>query len=419
MNTEIRRVFLTATLIGCFIEFTGASALIGQEEETREQQHATPFRLMSDAKDARLREHLPKVLNDGLKDIFKDERLLLYTETEMPRAYQDWDGALQGIHSAYYNISADRSEPFGNANREFPWGHPAGTHRTSGLKTFRFLWLPKDGEGKTLPVVWFPKFYRGDNSSGYGWTFPVGAIVGEVLMLPSPNYDYYCTFEVRLRIREKGDWAVDVYRPYSSAEDLAKRITELRPNWKDSEKLTHVINSLLEKKNLTVDRLVDFHPRRSFDETMGEDYLPSIEDEKLVVELLTKTPFQSVLGKPWRYGKNNKWTAAPTTSADFHIVPANYDAGFVEVDRESCIRCHETVGMHVRDFQFGRDWYGRVRGSDGIFSFHPFHPAYISGNGSGGRPLMRGDMIEGGVLARYNQRIHPVKYYNKAMTIEN
>ena len=45
----------------------------------------------------------------------------------MPPAYQDWSGGLDGLHSPFYNISAVRSEPIGNANREFPWGSPYRT----------------------------------------------------------------------------------------------------------------------------------------------------------------------------------------------------------------------------------------------------------------------------------------------------
>ena len=37
---------------------------------------------------------------------------MLYTEAEMPPAYQDWRGDLQGVHSPSYNISANGSEPF-------------------------------------------------------------------------------------------------------------------------------------------------------------------------------------------------------------------------------------------------------------------------------------------------------------------
>ena len=69
----------------------------------------------------------PKSTDTWLNELKKKD-ILFYNDRVMPHAYQDWDGALQGIHSPLYNISAVRSEPIGNANREFPWGSPAGLH---------------------------------------------------------------------------------------------------------------------------------------------------------------------------------------------------------------------------------------------------------------------------------------------------
>ena len=86
--------------------------------------------------------------------LLDDPRLLIYSDAEMPKAYQFFDGAFPGVHSVSYNISANGSEPFGNGNREFPWSHPAGTHRATNLSTFRFLWLSQGFTGIFWPVVW-------------------------------------------------------------------------------------------------------------------------------------------------------------------------------------------------------------------------------------------------------------------------
>ncbi len=157
---------------------------------------APTVQLMSAEKEQRLRKMLPRVADPDLQKILDDPRLILYTEREIPRAYQFFAGGLQGVHSAYYNISANGSEPYGNGNREFPWGHPAGTQRTSGVEVFRFLWLPHDAQGNPRPVVWYRKHLRGDSGDGYGWTFPVGALVGEVLAMTGPD-GYAYTFEMR------------------------------------------------------------------------------------------------------------------------------------------------------------------------------------------------------------------------------
>ena len=307
-----------------------------------------------------------------------DPRLLIYTDAEMPKAYQFFDGAFPGVHSVEYNISANGSEPFGNGNREFPWSHPAGTHRASNLSAFRFLWLPRDSKGVFWPVVWHR---QAGAAGGYAWTVPVGAVLGEVLAVRGPaGRDY--TFELRIRRREVGFWDVDIYRPFPTAADLARRIKQLRPQWKSHTNLVQLCSHLEDKRPLAVRVLADAQPlERPFQQTMGVDELPPL-DGKLVVELLTTTPFRSALGRVWRDDADGVATCAPTTASPFHIIPVNYDAGFVSLDSQSCMRCHSTTNQSVRTFNARRDWYGRIRGADGIFSFHPFAvPPSISSNG--------------------------------------
>ncbi|MBX3411874.1 MAG: hypothetical protein KF708_04090 [Pirellulales bacterium] len=371
------------------------------------------FSFMSAQKEARLRALLPQIDDRAMSELLADDHLLLYTEEEMPRAYQFWDGMFPGVHSPNYNISANNSEPFGNGNREFPWGSPAGTHRTSDLTSFRFLSLPRGADGKQLPVVWYRRALTGDGRMGYAWTFPKGAVLGEVLCLRGPDGKDYA-FELRIRRREVNDWGVDVFRPFPATEDLAERIKELRPGWYEQEKLARFVSYLAEPRELPSMRLVDQQPgQRAFEQRMGLDTLPALDDDMLVTELLTTTPFRSALGATWRFGTNGQRTAAPTTDAKFHIVPASYDAGFVDVDRVSCVRCHETVNQSVNRFNAGRDWYGRIRGSDGIFSFHPFSHGSISGNGYVNSVSMRGDMQTAGLLQRYDPKKHPAENYTK------
>lgn len=370
-------------------------------------------RLVSAERDRQLRRNLPRVDDPQIQALLDDPRLILYTEREMPRAYQAWDLGLDGVHLASYNISANGSEPHGNGNIEFPWGTPAGTHRAQHVRSLRFLWLPTDDEGRTLPVVWYRKRLAGDRSPGYAWSFPKGAVLGEVLMIHAPD-GYAYTFEMRLRIRELNDWAVDVFRPFPTALDLAERIKELRPEWAAESDLVALIEHLEGDVALPRRMLASHHPAEQvFRSTMGVDELPPIEDEGLVADLLTRTTFTSALGQMWRDGDRGTWTAAPTTRARFHVVPANYDAGFIEVDRHSCMRCHETVNQDVDRFQPARDWYGRIRGSDGIFSFHPFEPSSISGNGYSRPAAIRKSLIEGGLVARYQRDKHPADIYQQ------
>jgi hypothetical protein len=372
-----------------------------------------PFRLMSAEHEARLRSYLPHVEDEAVRQLLADERLILYTEAEMPRAYQDWDGALQGVHSAYYNISADGNEPFGNGNREFPWGGPAGTHRVENLTSFRFLRLPLDEQGRPLPVVWYRQRMPRDTTAGYAWTFPVGTVFGEVLRQRAPDGKQY-TFELRLRYREYGKWTVDVLRPFPTAKDLARAIEQRRPRWRANEPLAKLVEHLQSPLDMQRHKLTDQHPTLiSFKQSMGIDSLPPAGDDALVVELLTQTPFRSALGEEWRRSIGGVRACAPTTEAPFHIVPGKYDAGFVDADSISCMRCHETVGQHVREFQPGRDWYGRIRGSDAIFSFHPFCPTCVSDNGYGRTVKLRPELVKAGLLEQYDTERHPADVYQQ------
>lgn len=404
-------VWTVIGLWGCLLAAQGMAAEPSSKPTVTKAQ-ASPFRLMTAQREASLRRLLPKVDDPDTQAILDDPALLLYTDQEMPECYQIWDGQLPGVHAVSYNISADSGEPYGNGNIEFPWGAPAGTHRATSVSTFRFVRLPKDQNGKVMPITWYQKHLSGDTMPGYAWTYPVGTVFGEVLTMKAPWGPHY-TFELRLRIRENGDWNVDVFRPFPTAEGLSTRIKELRPEWRSKPTLAKLVTHLDSPIKMQRRILSNNHPGRVIYQAMGVDYLPAAGDDALVVKLLTTTPFRSALGSTWRKSTNGLHTCAPTTTARFHIVPANYDGGFIEADRVSCRRCHETVNHHVREFQDGRDWYGRVRGSDGIFSFHPFEPASISRNGYGGSVQMRHEFVRAGILERFNARRHTPRVYNR------
>jgi len=408
----LRKAMVTAATI---VALLSSGHVNGEEpsEKVDAETKAPPkhLQLVSAEKERALRSQLPVVEDGAIQEILDDARLILYTEKEMPKAYQDWSGDLQGVHSPSYNISANNSEPFGNGNREFPWGTPAGTHRTKGVESFRFLWLPMDEEGNVRPIVWFKHHLSQSVRKGYAWRFPVGTVFGEVLMIKGPDGKKH-TFELRVRIREFDNWAVDAFRPFRSAEELAFAIRNRRPDFDQSSSLAKLVSHLESPVELVSHRLANRHPGKVFRQSMGVDELPALGDDALVAELLDETVFKSCLGGTWRRGTNGVATCAPTTKAAFHIVPANYDAGFVEVDRVSCIRCHESVNQHVRRFEAGRDWYGRIRGSDGIFSFHPFSLDSISYNGYGGGVRMRRELIDAGLLVKFDKQKHPHEIYH-------
>ena len=398
-----RYILLGAIAVSAQVASSEARAMMSDAPEDARKEALV--RLMPQKNETRLRDCLPKVDDADVQAVLNDPRLILYTDREMPKAYQFWNGQFPGVHRASYNISANGSEPFGNGNREFPWSTPAGTHRAKDVWAFRFMRLPQDKNGKVHPVVWYRTRQSGDGRQGYGWRFPAGAVLGEVLMMRGDDGKDYC-FELRVRFREVDDWAVNVFRPFPRAETLVQRIKELRPDWAEQPSLKDAVELMSTPANLPERKLADKHPRKTFNQKMGVYVLPSLDDDQLVRELLTKTVFKSSLGEYWFAGANGTVAAAPTTEERFHVVPAKYDAGFIEVDRASCMRCHETVNQPVDKFQAGRDWYGRIRGSDGIFSFHPFDPSCVSPNGFSQPVRMRKELVSAGVIEKYDPEKH-------------
>ena len=225
------------------------------------------------------------------------------------------------------------------------------------------------------------------------------------------------TFEMRIRTREYGYWDVNVFRPFPNSAALSRRIKELRPDWQDQTELARFVEHLDEPLDMKARTLADKQPaKRTFSQTMGVDSLPELKDQKLVSQLLSGTEFHSTLGEVWRQSPSGVKTYAPTTETGFSIVPAKYDAGFVQVDRTSCMRCHDSVAKSVREFNPGRDWYGHIRGSDGIFSFHPFAPESVSDNGIGRSVKMRGELEKTGVIAKYDPDKHSPRVYQSLDT---
>ena len=312
--------------------------------------------------------HIPSSRDGVLNRISNNPKLLVYTEKEMPKAYQDFAGALPGIHSPSYNISADKPrELYGNPNVEFPWGSPAGTESVPDdeFSTFKFLLLPED-----RPIHVSRKYLTGDSRPTHVWRFPDGTLVGEVLQIYYKGE--YFTFEVRLRHKEEGRWKSTSYRPFENLQQF---------------KSFCIVNGedlLLEKKTVK-------QSHQLFEGEVVTTSLGKVSDD--LVKKALRRPFVSVHDREWAEG-----AYAPTTDVSFHIVPKGFKAATVEVSSKSCMRCHESTLKHASDFDFRRDWYGRVRGSDGIFSFHPFDPSSISYSGIYQGETIRKSFIDSGIV---------------------
>ena len=311
---------------------------------------------------------LPKIQDSIINSRIKSDSVYFYSDKTMPKAYQDFEGALRGIHSPSYNISANYSEPFGNGNVEFPWGKPAGMHRVKNFSQLKFINLPNNKKIE----------YEKNNDGSYNWEFPEDTLIGEILFVKLK--DEPIVFEIRTRRKLDGKWRPNVFRPFPTVDDLIDTIKNRWPNYSEFEDLKKLIDHLKNNDSTVTLKLEDDQPNKVFSSTADVDYLPKINDEN-VVFLLKNTTFKSCVDKFWRNTKNP--AAAPSTKEDFHIVPKNYDGAFINVDSKSCMKCHENTNDHVNKFDSGRDWYGRIRGNDGIFSFHIFDKDCISYQGTG------------------------------------
>ncbi len=362
-------------------------------------QVATPQRTQQ------LRTYLPTLDDPDMQKVLDDKRLILYTEREMPKVFQQPAGDGPPLwYSAYDNIAAE-PDPHGQGNNEFPWRDPAGSHNQASV---RFVWLP---EGRPI-VYWWERLPATaiNEQASLNWIYPVGAIVGEVLLVTDPQGKFH-GHEVRVRIRRADAWEPRVYRPYVSPESLAARIKQLRP---DSPQAQAAAVQVLKPLSNETKTLADNHPRRqAFRETAATDVLPPL-DPKHVNELLDTVSFTEVTGLPWKESGNVK-AHAPTSTGGYSIVPPGYQGNFVPVDQKSCTRCHETTGHHVDEFavhnaNYGghvRHWYGRIRGSDGIFSLHP-----IDARDRRYRAVsVRRDLVAVGMFAAYNPEQHPKHIY--------
>jgi hypothetical protein len=346
------------------------------------------IRLVSGENHQKLLKFLPQS-NDKWLATLKDQDIIFYTDAEMPAAYQH-DG---GVHSPLYNISAAQPrEPFGNANREFPWKGTAGLDDSPNGISVQFVLFPPGGQ-----ILYWQELLPHERRYAYVWEYPVGTVFGEMLLVRDQN-GYGAPFEIRTRTKtadKKTPWRVNLYRPFASPAELIARIKKLDPGWKTNE----AFQAYLKNGEVAVETLVNRHPVKVIDRVALADELPLL-DEALVWELL-KTPFKSVLGQEW-VKSGSTMGFAPTTKADFHIVPKNYQGHHLAVSSRACMTCHDTVNKHVNEFEFNRDWYGRVRGSDGIFSFHIFEPSSISYNGFSYAPRIREEFVRAGLLQAWS-----------------
>jgi hypothetical protein len=391
-------------LLACALCLIGGNGALAQQ-------------IMPADKAAALRQSFPKTDIERWNKLFADPKTVLYTDAEILPAYQHADRGLLHVgrggssigqnsntsfHWVGYNISADPNESAkgpgrgGNGNIEFPWRTPGGVDKSeNAIGKFRFFRLPDAPGGKVYPVAYFPETLGGSRMGrhrGMAWIFPTGTVFGEVLALRD-SVGELNTFEVRLRIRQEGYWDIEILRPFPTSGDLESALKE-----RGLDQLAAKIEAAPVQTRTLRDRS---HPTQvAFVSTTGSVELPAI-DPDLAKTLLNDTPFKSAVGAKWK-GE----ASAPTSLQNFGIVPKEYFGTHLGTDTDSCMECHKHTLRHVDTFDVGRDWYGYVRGSDGIFTWHPIDQATISRSGSAQSPRIRADFIRAGWVAPFDPAVH-------------
>jgi len=365
---------------------------------------AAQVQLCAPAKVAALRAELPATTNPEWQALFHDAATLFYSDEEMPAAYQ-FRG---GFHLARHNLSGEPTEPFGNANREFPWRTPGGIDQAEEkVAKFTFLHLPAKEDGGRWPIVYWREVWsdRGDPSPLLLWIFPIDTTIGECLLLVDSRGARHA-FEVRLRIRRPDGWGVEILRPYPTVDSLLAKLEQL-----GTDEARQVAAQLREVRAVPLGELRDPRPRAfvTFAARAPVETLPPMS-ETLAAELLA-APFQEAAGVVWRETVSHESDViSPTSSQDFSIVPKGYTAAFLGNDSTGCANCHKHTLLTASEIQPFRDWYGHVRGSaDGIFSFHPVAPSSLSNNGFVWPVRLRPQLTP--LLEAYDPEKHPADRY--------
>lgn len=343
---------------------------------------------------ARHAHALPVVADKAVDAMLRDKDTFWYDSESMKPAYQNWygDSAFYGVQSTTSNISSDRSEPFGNANREFPWGHTAGMHRVTNGDSVKFMRLPLVDDA-VRPVA-----YSVASTGFIQWRFPPKTVFGELLTVKD-SAGVGHVFEVRTRTKTReGYWTVDVFRPFPTRAKLATKLKRLGVAVNDNGDGEKII--LTSKAN---------HRRGSrFDAEAIRDELEPL-GESTVKQLLT-VPFESCYDTVWKSNQYGEAFAPTNEATEFSIVPKGYDGAFVPVTETSCARCHSDAGARAQQLTPGRDWYGNVRGSldadSGILSWHPFTERAVRTDNWGGRPEIRPELVSRRLFVPYDPQEH-------------
>jgi len=378
---------------------------------------------------------LPKVAWPKLQAIFGSATTYWYDANSMLPSYQETGqpGGGANANSAWHNLIANTGSSDPNSNPEvgaalvydeaadhwnFPFATTAGADNATNLYVVNFLNLPLDSNGNIVPI---PISTASDSLHlWWQWQYPNGAVVGEILFIQDGSNLLPC--EVRMRERYAAGWATNVFRPFTEAGELATAIQSQRPAWASSPQLSALVQQLQGGTGLSPLTLTATGLPGTFSQAGFLDPLPDFGDDQLVRDLLTQTTFVTAYDEVWRESADQSQVAyAPTTTAtDLSIVPNNYQAGLLQVNEGSCVRCHQSTGDELGNWYPGLTLYGDVWGTDNVFSFHVFDQSYYpdldldQGNGIQDNRHMNPALVSMGMIKQFDPSTDTgPPYYNR------
>jgi hypothetical protein len=353
-------------------------------------------------------KNLPKIADQQINAAMHSNESIWYDEDSMVFVYQDSFGNPTGpeglrANRVAYDVGSTASVPDIRALTEYfelqtfkyPFSITAGRMDRGNSEAVYFWQPPKDESGNRLPVVWWK------SGSHWNWVFPVGTVIGEVLLVrdeSAPASEWY-VYEIRSRVREIDGWRTDVFRPFTRAIDYADAIKKARKDWQSTD-LKQLVAHLEDGTTLTPGKLDSKSYEKAVPSLQGfYDYLPATKDAALIKSLLRKTVFKSAMNTEWKRS-GDKVTYAPATSASFQIVPKKHIAGLFENNEASCARCHDQTGRPLGQLDKRATLYGEIWGEDHIFTWHPFEPVVDMYSVSDGSRIPSKRLVRAGLLVQ-------------------
>jgi hypothetical protein len=357
---------------------------------------------------ASVKELLPVLSDATLDQVMRGAETMWYDEETMAFSYQDSEETVTGVRANCVgrevgernadNPGIFKLTKYFGADYRFrePFRKAAGTNDVENVKVVNFWLPPRDKDGNVIPV----RYWKTGSRSRWRWAFPVDTVFGEVLMQRDSAGKLH-VFEVRTRKRYLQGWAVNMFRPFRTAQEMAVAVRSLRPNWLIDPNLVQLVQHLDDPGTLRSHSMKSVPFGRIFPEIKGAiDEIPAIADEGLVKALLHRK-FVSVEGSVWKENPG-LLTYAPGSAGEFSIVPRGYEMGLIPVNDESCTRCHNETGRRLGQIEGDIVLYGEVWGEDQIFTWHLFEPnrkifdAYDESDGS---RIVNPRMVQAGLVS--------------------